>query len=260
MNERALHRTLSDLPLGGVRYFNQIGSTNDVALAWAAEGVPDLALVIADEQTAGRGHLGHKWVTPVGTSLAFSLVLHPVAEEGEFVVLYSALGALAVVSALEEKYSLKPEIKWPNDVLVQGCKLCGILAEAVWLGDRAESVILGIGLNVCAGAVPEAESLDFPAICLETATGLSVDRLALLHEVLTALIAWRPRLGLDEFMQAWEARLAYRSEQVQVWAEGQPVRTGQVEGLDRDGSLRLRSPQGEFFSVHFGEVHLRLVV
>jgi len=287
LRERKLKAALRDLPLGGVRYYPQIGSTNDVALAWASAGAPDLALVAAEEQTAGRGRLGRKWITPPGAALAFSLVLRPAADEGEFVALYSALGALAVVSALEEKYDLKPEIKWPNDVLVQGCKLCGILAEAVWLGERAESVILGIGLNVRPEAVPDAESLDFPATSLETATGLNIDRLPLLHDILTALIAWRPRLGSDEFIQAWETRLAYRGEQVQVWseasagAEGQrqrmpsrtgvpplfaartvlrSIRAGQVEGLERDGSLRLRSPQGEVFSVRFGEVHLRPVV
>ena len=274
MNERELRRTLSDLPLGGVRYYEQTGSTNDVALAWASAGAPDLALVIADEQTAGRGRLGRKWVTPPGAALAFSLILRPRPVERDVIPLYSALGALAVVSALEEKYGSKPEIKWPNDVLVQGRKLCGILAEAVWLGSQAESVILGIGLNVRAEAVPAADSLDFPATSLETVTGTtnatpqSVDRLSLLHDILAALIAWRPRLGSGEFVQAWEARLAYRGEQVQVWseasagvgAEGKPIRAGQVEGLEHDGSLQLRSPQGEIFSVRFGEVHLRPVV
>ena len=274
MNERELRRTLSDLPLGGVRYYEQTGSTNDVALAWASAGAPDLALVIADEQTAGRGRLGRKWVTPPGAALAFSLVLRPRPVERDVIPLYSALGALAVVSALEEKYGSKPEIKWPNDVLVQGRKLCGILAEAVWLGSQAESVILGIGLNVRAEAVPAADSLDFPATSLETVTGTtnatpqSVDRLSLLHDILAALIAWRPRLGSGEFIRAWEARLAYRGEQVQVWseasagvgAEGKPIRAGQVEGLEHDGSLQLRSPQGEIFSVRFGEVHLRPVV
>jgi len=260
MNEPALRRTLSDLPLGGVRYYPTLSSTNDVALAWASEGAPDLALVVSDEQTAGRGRLGRKWITLPGAALVFSLVIRPVMKEGEFVALYSALGALAVVSALEEKYGLKPEIKWPNDVLVRGRKLCGILAETVWLGDQAESVVLGIGLNVRAKAIPAAESLDFPATSLETATGSRVDQLSLLHDILIALIAWRPRLGSGEFIQAWEARLAYRGEQVQVWAEGQPIQVGQVEGLDRDGRLRLRSPQGEVNSARFGEVHVRPVV
>ena len=259
MNERELRRTLLDLPLGGVRYYPQIGSTNDVALAWAAGGAADLALVVADEQTAGRGRLERKWITLSGTALAFSLVLRPRPVERDVIPLYSALGALAIASTLEEKYGLAPEIKWPNDVLVRGRKVSGILAETVWLGSRAESVVLGIGLNVLAEAIPAAESLDFPAISLETATGQSIDRLPLLHDILAALIAWRPRLGSGEFIRAWEDRLAFCREQVQVWAENQPVRAGPVEGLDRDGGLRLRSPEGEVFSVRFGEVHLRPV-
>ncbi len=260
MNERALRRTLSDLPLGGVRYDEQTGSTNDAALAWAAEGVPDLTLVVADEQTAGRGRGGRSWITPFGTALAFSLVLHPRPVERDIIPLYSALGALAVASALGEKYGLMPEIKWPNDVLVHGRKLCGILAETVWLGERAESVVLGIGLNVRPEAVPAAEALDFPATSLEEVTGLSVDRLSLLHDILAALLTWRPRLGTEEFIQAWEGRLAFRGKQVQVWAKDQPLRAGQVEGLDRKGGLRLRSPQGKLFTVHFGEIRLRPVV
>ncbi|MDI6769859.1 MAG: biotin--[acetyl-CoA-carboxylase] ligase [Anaerolineales bacterium] len=259
MTEDGLRKALSDLPLGGVRFFKQTGSTNDVALAWAAEGAADLSLVVAEEQTAGRGRFGHKWVTPPGTALAFSLILRPKVEEVESIALFSALGALAIATTLEEKYSLKPEIKWPNDVLLARRKVSGILAEAVWLDNRAESVVLGIGLNVRPEAILSAESFSFPAISLETATGQSVEWLKLLHAIIKALIAWRLRLGSGEFVRAWEARLAYRGEQVQVWAEGQPARAGQVEGLERDGGLRLRSPEGETFSVRFGEVHLRPV-
>ncbi|MBA4379934.1 MAG: biotin--[acetyl-CoA-carboxylase] ligase [Anaerolinea sp.] len=280
LTEHGLRKTLSDLPLGGIRFLKQTGSTNDVALAWAAEGAADLSLVVAEEQTAGRGRFGRKWVTPPGTALAFSLILRPRPVERDVIPLYSALGALAIATTLEEKYTLKPEIKWPNDVLLARRKVSGILAEAVWLENQAESVVLGIGLNVRAEAIPSAESFSFPAISLETATGRSVDRLSLLDDILTALIAWRPRLGCGEFIRAWEDRLAFRGEWVQVWAEDQrqrmpsrtgvpplfaartvlrSVRAGQVEGLDRDGGLRLRSPEGETFSVRFGEVHLRPV-
>ena len=77
MDERTLRKALSNIPLGGLRYFEQTGSTNDVALAWAAAGAPDLALVVAEEQTAGRGRGSHSWFTPPGAALAFSLVIRP---------------------------------------------------------------------------------------------------------------------------------------------------------------------------------------
>jgi len=260
MNERTLRTSLCDLPLGGIRYYSKLGSTNDTAFAWASAGAPDLGLVIANEQTAGRGRNGHRWFTPPGAALAFSLVLHPQPEGQDIIPLYAGLGAVAVATALEKHHNLKPVIKWPNDVLIQGCKIGGILAEASWLDDQLESMVLGIGVNISSKAVPEAEFLDFPATCLETASGKCVDRSALLHNILAELIDWRGHLGTDEFIHAWERWLAYRGEQVQVWAEGELLRAGRVSCLDRDGSLILEGLGGEVFSIRFGEVHLRSLV
>jgi len=260
VDEQSVKQFLSDLGLGEIRYFDRIGSTNDAALAWAAEGAPDLALVIADEQTAGRGRAGRKWYTPTGAALAFSLILLPLPDEGEAIPMFTALGALAVTQMLREKHGLRAEIKWPNDVLLNRRKVCGILAEAVWLGSEVESVVLGIGVNVYTAAVPPPELLVFPTTSLQTEAGQIFERLSLLRDILAVLLAWRSRIGTDEFLKAWEENLAFRGEQIEVWAEGSAPRFGQVEGLDSDGGLRLRSPQGEVFSVHFGEVHLRPVV
>src|SRR5688572_16167479 len=81
MDQQDIIQTLSGLPVGDVRYFSSIGSTNDEAIAWAAKGVPDLSVIIADEQTAGRGRLDRPWFTPPATALAFSLILRPRADE-----------------------------------------------------------------------------------------------------------------------------------------------------------------------------------
>ena len=166
MDERSLRKSLSSMPLGGLRYFKQIGSTNDVALAWAAADAPDLALVYAEQQTAGRGRGSHRWFTPPGAALAFSLVLRPLPDEQSSLTLFSALGALAVCEVLEAQ-GLRPEIKWPNDVLLNRRKVCGILAESVWMGDKLDSLVLGIGMNIKPEAVPPADQLNFPATCLE---------------------------------------------------------------------------------------------
>src|SRR5512136_691257 len=101
MDERTLRKTLSNISLGGLRYFEQTGSTNDMALAWAAEGAPDLALVYAEQQTAGRGRGGRRWFTPPGSALAFSLILRPTPPEHQFPARFSALGALAVCDVLK---------------------------------------------------------------------------------------------------------------------------------------------------------------
>jgi BirA family biotin operon repressor/biotin-[acetyl-CoA-carboxylase] ligase len=259
MNERTLRKTLSDIPLGGLRTFEQAGSTNDVALAWAADGAPDLALVCAEEQTSGRGRGDRRWFTPPGTALAFSLVLRPLPGEEQSVPLFSGLGAMAVCEALGMR-GLHPEIKWPNDVLLNRHKVCGVLAEAVWMGEKADSIVLGIGVNVKPEAVPPSDQLNFPATCIEAEMGKGVDRLTLLRDILQALLYWRGLLTKDVFLKAWENYLAFRGEQVEIRAEGVNSRTGQVEGLERDGSLRLRSQDGQAFTVQFGEVHLRPVL
>src|SRR5215216_5094430 len=126
MNQQELKKSLSKLRLGDIKYFESIGSTNDEALAWAANDTPDLSLVVADEQTAGRGRLDRKWFTPKGTALAFSLLLRPMAEEKPFLTRIVGLAALAVAESLL-KLELNAQIKWPNDILTNGKKVCGIL-------------------------------------------------------------------------------------------------------------------------------------
>lgn len=259
MDEGTLRKLLSDIPLGGLRTFEQTGSTNDLAMAWAAEGAPNLALVCAEEQSSGRGRGNRRWFTLPGTALAFSLVLRPLPGEELSVPLFSGLGALAVCDALEMR-GLHPEIKWPNDVLLNRCKVCGVLAEAVWMGEKVDSIVLGIGVNVKPEAVPPSDQLNFPATSIEAEMGKSVDRLTLLKDVLQALLYWRGLLTKDVFPHAWENHLAFRGEQVEIWAEGVTLRKGQIDGLERDGSLRLRSHAGQVYTVHFGEVHLHPVL
>jgi BirA family transcriptional regulator, biotin operon repressor / biotin---[acetyl-CoA-carboxylase] ligase len=264
MDERTLRRALSTIPLGGLRYFEQTGSTNDAALAWAVAGAPDLALVYTEEQTAGRGRGSRRWFTPPRTALAFSLVFRPLSGEEQSIPLFSALGALAVCEVLEAQ-GLHPEIKWPNDVLLNQRKVCGILAESIWMGEKVDSIVLGVGLNIKPQAVPPPAHLTFPATCLEAELpsprhGMkTVEQAALLQHILHATLHWRDLLGSDLFLHAWENRLAFRGEQVEIWVDGQALRTGQVDSLGQDGSLRLLSPQGQVFAVQFGEVHLRPV-
>ncbi|MEZ0395640.1 MAG: biotin--[acetyl-CoA-carboxylase] ligase [Anaerolineales bacterium] len=259
MDSRRLTTALKALPLGGLRYLEKVGSTNDVALAWAADGAADFSLVVSDEQTAGRGRGGRRWYTPPGAALAFSLILRPQPAEQEKVVLFSALGALAVAAALEG-YALSPQIKWPNDVLLRGRKVSGVLAETVWLGEQVDSLVIGVGVNVSAASLPPDDLLTFPAACLESELGRALDRAALLGDILSALLTWRSRLGTPAFLEAWESRLAFRGERVEVWADDQPVRIGRLAGLDSNGGLRLHLPGGETLTLPFGEVHLRPVM
>ena len=251
---------LSHLPLGLIEYHPTVGSTNDLAAERLESGSPDLTLIVADEQTAGRGRMGRRWHTPPGAALAFSLVLRPAPATPLWT--HAPLGALAVHSALTGGYGLPAEIKWPNDVLVGGRKVCGILAEAHWQGDRLGGVVLGIGVNVVPEAVPPGD-LTFPAGSVAgelgraggAATGPAptVDRWALLAGILSALLDWRAKIGSPDFLQAWESRLAYRGREVVVGEQ-----RGILAGLAPEGALRLQTEAGEI-AIPAGELSLRPV-
>ncbi len=186
MNQNEIKKSLSKLSLGDIKYFESIGSTNDEALAWAANDAPDLSMIIADEQTAGRGRLSRKWFTPKGTALAFSLILRPTADERPHLTRTVGLAALAVAESLRTR-DLATQIKWPNDVLIVGRKVCGILIESVWSGEDVDCVVIGIGVNVLKGSVPPAEALLFPATSLEEELDYAPERLEILHDILATV-------------------------------------------------------------------------
>lgn len=256
MDETTFRKLLADLPFKNLRYFDQLGSTNDEALAWATQHAPDMSLVYTEEQTSGRGRMGRGWFTPPGAALALSLILRPQASERESIALFSGLGALSLATALK-KYGITAQIKWPNDVLINRHKTAGVLVETVWMGTEAESVVLGIGVNVAPESVPPLEMLNFPATCVLSEAPLPIERFDLLHTLLMELIAWRPKLASDEFLRAWDESLAFRGETVRVLVGEAESVVGQVAGLETDGSLRLSLDQGKTRIVRFGEVHLR---
>jgi BirA family biotin operon repressor/biotin-[acetyl-CoA-carboxylase] ligase len=161
--------------------------------------------------------------------------------------------------ALEDLYALPTQVKWPNDVLVAGKKLAGVLVEAQWSGERLKRVVLGMGINVSPTSVPEAERLDFPATCVESALGRKVERWELLSAVLAEALEWRERLGTPEFVQAWEAKLAYLGNWVQAIPDSESPLKGQLVGLTPDGGLRIRPHTGEERVLRFGEIRLRLL-
>ena len=247
-----LETALREFALGGLRFFPSTGSSNDEALAWAASGARDFSLVVADEQTQGRGRDGRKWFTPAGSGLAFSLVLRPNALERENFGRFAGLGALALLQALGQ-LGVQAQIKWPNDVLIGRKKVAGILVEAVWTGAELDSLVLGMGVNVAAEAVPPEALLSFPATCVETETGRTVERLALL----LGIRRLRPGLGSDGFLEAWQVALAFRGEQVNVWQGRSEPALVELLGLEQDGSLRVRTDAGQIQAIHYGEVHVR---
>ena len=179
MNKTQIERGLSPLPLGVIRYFDTIGSTNDEALAWASQGAPDFSLIVADEQTSGRGRMDRKWFTPPHSALAMSLILRPTTVERAHPSRTTGLLALSLAESLL-KLGLAPQIKWPNDVLLSGRKVAGILVESTWMGEELDALVLGMGVNVLNASIPPADQLLFPATSVETELGYPIERVELL--------------------------------------------------------------------------------
>lgn len=263
-----LESALAGLPVGGLKYYDQIASTNDAAAAWVVEGAADFSIVIADEQTHGRGRSGKRWLTPPGSALAISVILKEDDlsrwKVSKVIPRFTGLGALAVCTALIDDFGIPASIKWPNDVLVGDKKLCGVLVEASWFGDDLQALIMGIGINVTRHSVPGDSQLDFPATCIEEVSGGPVSREAVLRSVVSEIIRWRTLLPDPSFIQTWEDHLAFRGREVQISSpevqiKGEKVIFGQIAGLNADGSLRFMTRDGDLTTIRVGEMHLRPV-
>jgi BirA family biotin operon repressor/biotin-[acetyl-CoA-carboxylase] ligase len=260
MNADSLRTALSGLPVPEIRYFDTIDSTNEAALTWIAAGAPDGSLVAADVQTAGRGRMGRRWITHSGAALAFSLILKAGNPDPALMSLHSPLGALALAEVLEAE-PVPVSIKWPNDVLVRGKKVAGILVETAWQGDRVLGIAVGIGINVTPQAVPAPEELLYPATSVSGELGRPVDREKLLARVLERIFAWRARLGQVDFLHAWETRLAFKGQAVEVspGTPGATMSTGTLIGVTGNGNLRLLGSDGMEQIIAAGDVRLRPV-
>jgi BirA family biotin operon repressor/biotin-[acetyl-CoA-carboxylase] ligase len=228
-------------------YMGVTGSTNDDAREAARRGEPGLSAFVADEQTAGRGRQGRTWTAPWGFGLLFTLLFRPTVDEPP--LRYTMLASVAVAETLEA-LGLWPAIKWPNDVLLDGRKVAGILAEAFQV-ETGRAVVMGCGLNV-GDAAGLPDGLPPTATSIGTALGRRVHRGELLVNVLSRLEGWRQR-PLAELRAAWSERLWGRDQTVRALEDGEEL-SGTIAAIDDDGTLTLRLPNGELRRLISGEL------
>jgi len=253
MDPSVLKSYLDPLPLGNWQFYDEVGSTNDLALAWARVGAPDWALVLADAQTAGRGREKRRWVTIPGAALALSLVLRPSEKERVHIQRFTALAALGLIHAIKA-LGYAAEIKWPNDVLMEGRKAAGVLVESEWQGEKLEALVVGMGVNVCEDSVPVTEILRYPATSVDEALGKPVDRWALLARTLRAMMDYRKVLTGDAFMQVWNDHLAFIGEWVSFRLPGEDAQPMKVLGVTPQGELMLEGMNGQRMAAVSGEI------
>jgi len=230
-----------------------VTSTMDVARGEAAAGAPEGTVVIADEQTAGRGRLGREWVSPPGTNIYLSVILRPPAAHLRQL---SIICPLAICQAIEEVTGLAARIKWPNDVLVDGRKVSGVLLDAELVGDRVQYAIAGIGLNVNFDPSTYRELRDI-ATSLKRELGREVSREAVLAGLLNHLESlYQAALRGEKAHAAWKERLDTLGRSVRVRFADR-VEEGVAADTDSDGALILRRDDGSTVRIEAGEVTLR---
>jgi BirA family biotin operon repressor/biotin-[acetyl-CoA-carboxylase] ligase len=259
MDETSLKKSLAGIPVSEIRYFPIIGSTNDEAIRWASEGAPDASMVIADYQTSGRGRMGRKWTTQPGSSLAFSMILHPSPRELDSITLFSPLAAIALCQVMTSEYKLESSVKWPNDVLINSRKVCGILVESNWLGDQVQGVIIGTGINILQGSVPSDENLLYPATSIEEEFHYPVEREKILSSFMNQFFYWRPQLGSKLFLDFYKEKLAFINQRVSIIQPGQENTHGIVLGISSSGDLLLKTGDEKVKHIKAGDLHLRPV-
>jgi BirA family transcriptional regulator, biotin operon repressor / biotin---[acetyl-CoA-carboxylase] ligase len=240
-----------------LQVFEQTTSTNDVMEKIARDGVKEGVVVFAESQTKGRGRLGRKWISPGRKGLWFSVLLRPDLRPQEATQLTVA-SATALRRAIAAETGLKPEIKWPNDILVGGQKVAGILTELSAELDRVRHVILGIGVDVNQDAGELPAELRKTATSLRIATGEWVSRAELAVAILRALDDDYARICAGEFAalaDEWESHCATIGKSVTVLIGDRRIR-GRAESLDDDGALLLRTEHGHLERIIGGDVTL----
>ena len=225
--------------------FAQLDSTNNRAYSAAEAGAPEGTVILADQQTSGRGRLGRRWESPAASNFYGSVILRPDVPPSQAPQL-TFLSAVAVVEAIEALTPLKPSIKWPNDVLVGRYKVAGLLNEMSAETDRVSFVILGIGVNLNMRSDQFPEDLRSPASSLALLGGSPIDREQFAARVLSALDRQYQRFlreGFDPIRQEWSRLCTAAGKTVRVLS-GDRLIEGGFAGVDHDGALLVATISG----------------
>lgn len=254
-----------------VYYWPAVGSTNDELKRLADQGTPEGTLAITDQQLAGRGRLDRRWIAPAGSSLLMSLLFRPAFLPVTRAQQLTMICSLAAADAVTTVTGLHPALKWPNDLLLEGRKLAGVLTELAFgveststrpaelLDQGLAWAVVGIGLNVNIDFSSSSIRRDWPelartAISLAMLLGRPVSRLALLHTYLAGVEARYETLKAGHSPhQEWATRLVTLGQHVTASTPDGSYR-GVAEGVDETGALLLRQPDGQVVSILAGDV------
>ncbi len=233
--------------------FSVVVSTNTVAMEMASGGAPEGAVVIAETQTGGKGRLGRKWISPKG-NLYLSVILRPDVAMHK-APLITLMGAVAVAATIRTLCGLEAGIKWPNDVLLSGKKVCGLLSEMSAEQDRIRHLVLGIGIDVNMELRTLPADVKAVSTTLASEMGKEMDRTLLLRHLLGELDRWYKVLLENEqdILHEWTSLNTTVGNRVRLSGAG-TVLEGLAQGIDNDGRLVIRQDDGTVKTVAAGDV------
>ena len=237
-----------------ILHYDTVGSTMDEARRLAEDGEPEGTVLVAEEQTAGRGRFDRGWISPRGQSLSLSVLLRPTVAQLPYI---NMAATMAVARAVADATPLSPAIKWPNDVQINDRKLSGILIETTMDGDRVTHAVVGIGVNVNfdPSQYPEIVST---ATSIFGETGQNLGRTSVLQLILARFDElYREVKAGHSLTKDWSALLETLGRSVQLRWRDQTVE-GRAEAVDEQGNLILVRPDGSTFTAVAGEVTLQV--
>ena len=238
-----------------LQIYDQVNSTNDLALQYGVDGAQEGTLILAESQTHGRGRHGRKWLAPPGSSILASVILRHRLRADQ-VGLPNLIGAVAIATAISELTDLSAQIKWPNDVLIQGKKVSGVLTELEYDRDRQPFFVMGFGVNVNTTAADLPEELHAAATSLKIESNRGISRVLLVQAILHRLeenYLCLKRGETDGVIEIANRLLYLSSDWIQIKTAGNVFR-GRTEAIDRDGGLLLKDMDGKRRKFLVGEV------
>lgn len=239
-----------------IHYYHTVDSTNLTIHQLAAEGAPAFTTAVAEEQQQGRGRRGRNWFSPPGSGLWFSFLLRPESLRPEDASAITLVTAAVLADSLNNRFKLPVKVKWPNDLLIGGKKICGILAELRGDLQQIEYLVIGIGLNI------NQNLSDFPLELQQIATSLSIERGSEINrtELFLALCsdldsAYRLFLedGFTPFYQLWKRYNTTLGQEVTINSAGGSI-SGQALDLTSQGALQVLDNIGAIHIINYGEI------
>ncbi len=255
LNQEKLKQSLDGKFIGHqLHYYDEIGSTNDEAFRLGLAGVPEGTVLIANSQSAGKGRMQRVWHSPAGSNIYTSIILRPEITPARTPQI-SILAGVAIAEVLESYCPDRIKLKWPNDVLIDGKKVCGILSQVKTVASAVDFIVLGIGINVNISYNEFLKEICNLATSLAIETGREISRQELIIRLYENLAKWYKQLlqnGFNPIKERWLSLSPMIGEMVQVKFQEEAV-SGKAIGLDDDGSLILLTADNKEIKVSAGD-------